>query len=156
VRVRVVAAGTRLPAWIGAGFTDYARRMPPESPLELAEIAVERRSGRGDATRAMRAEGERMLERVTPRSWVVALEVTGRALDTPGLASWWAGRLNDGRDLVFLIGGPDGLAAECLRRADERLSLSPLTFPHAIVRILLAEQLYRAASLLKGHPYHRA
>lgn len=156
MRVRVVAAGTRLPAWIDAGFTDYARRMPPESPLELTEIAVARRGGQGAAARAVREEGARMLERVTPGSWVVALEATGRALDTPDLANWWAGRLNDGRDLVFLIGGPDGLAAECLERANERLSLSPLTFPHGLARVVLAEQLYRAASLLKGHPYHRA
>jgi len=156
VRVRVVAAGTRLPAWIGAGFAEYARRMPPESPLELQEIRTDRRGAQGAAARAVREEGARMLERVGTGNWVVALEVTGRALNTPELASWWARRLRDGRDLVFLIGGPDGLAAQCLQRADERLSLSPLTLPHGIVRIVLAEQLYRAASLLKGHPYHRA
>jgi 23S rRNA (pseudouridine1915-N3)-methyltransferase len=156
MRVRVVAAGTRLPAWIDAGFAEYARRMPPAVPLELTEIAVGRRGGQGAMGRALRAEGERMVAAVAPGSWVVALDVRGRALDTPGLARWWAGRLNDGRDLVFLIGGPDGLAPQCLGRIDERLSLSPLTFPHGLVRILLAEQLYRAVTLLQGHPYHRA
>ena len=156
MRVRVVAAGTRLPAWVEAGFLEYARRMPPESPLELKEIAVSRGGGAGDGPRALREEGERMLAAVPSGSWAVALEVTGRMLDTAALARWWAARLNDGRDLTFLIGGPDGLGPACLARADERLSLSALTFPHGLVRVLLAEQLYRASSLLKGHPYHRA
>ena len=156
MRVRVVAAGTRLPAWVQAGFLEYARRMPPETPLELKEIAVSRGGGAGDGPRALRAEGERMLASVPAGGYAVALEVTGRALDTEALARWWAARLRDGRDLIFLIGGPDGLAPPCLERADERVSLSRLTFPHALVRVLLAEQLYRASSLLKGHPYHRA
>ena len=156
MRARIVAAGTRLPAWVEAGFAEYARRMPPESPLELKEIAVSRGGGAGDASRALKEEGERMLAAIPGSAWTVALEVGGRALDTAGLSRWWATRLNDGRDLCFLIGGPDGLAPGCLERADERLSLSALTFPHGIVRVLLAEQLYRASSLLKGHPYHRA
>ena len=130
--------------------------MPPESPLELKEISVSRGGGAGDGSRALQEEGERMLAQVPAGSWTVALEVTGRSLDTVALARWWAGRLNDGRDVTFLIGGPDGLAAPCLERADERVSLSALTFPHGLVRVLLAEQLYRVSSLLKGHPYHRA
>jgi len=154
--VRLVAAGTRLPAWIGDGYAEYARRMPAETPLELKEIAVARGGGGGDAARALREEGTRMLAAIPAGSYVAALDVRGRALDTEGLARWWAVRLRDGRDLVFLIGGPDGLAPECLARADERLSLSALTLPHGLARIVLAEQLYRAASLLKGHPYHRA
>ena len=155
MRVRLVAAGTRLPAWIGAGYSEYARRLPPETPLELIEVAVARGSAQGAAGRARRQEGERMLAQLTPRHWVVALDVTGRALDTAGMSRWWAGRLRDGRDLAFLVGGPDGLAREVLERADERMSLSPLTLPHGLVRVVLAEQLYRAVSLLKGHPYHR-
>jgi 23S rRNA (pseudouridine1915-N3)-methyltransferase len=155
VKVRLIAAGTRLPAWIDAGYAEYARRFPPETPLELVEIAVTRGTAQGAAGRATRAEGDRMLAALPARAWVVALDVTGRAVDTPALARWWSKRLQDGRDVAFLIGGPEGLADECLGRADERLSLSPLTFPHALVRILLAEQLYRAISLLRGHPYHR-
>jgi 23S rRNA (pseudouridine1915-N3)-methyltransferase len=155
VRVRLVAAGTRLPAWIGAGFAEYQRRLPKETPLELVEVAVARGTAQGAAVRAVKGEGERMLAALPARAWVVALDVGGRAIDTDGLARWWAGRLRDGRDVAFLIGGPDGLAPACLARADERLSLSPLTFPHGLVRVLLAEQLYRAISLLKGHPYHR-
>ena len=155
MRVRLIAAGTRLPAWIGAGFAEYRRRLPPETPLELVEIAVARGAGQGAAGRAVKDEGERMLAALPARAFVVALDVAGRTLDTAGLARWWAGRLRDGRDVALLIGGPDGLAPACLARADERLSLSPLTFPHGLVRIVIAEQLYRATSLLKGHPYHR-
>lgn len=155
MRVRLIAAGTRLPGWIDAGFAEYRRRMPPAAPLELVEIAVARGTAQGAAGRAVKDEGERMLAALPPRAWVVALDVGGRMLDTAGLARWWAGRLRDGRDVAFLIGGPDGLAADCLARADERLSLSKLTFPHGLARVLLAEQLYRASSLLQGHPYHR-
>jgi 23S rRNA (pseudouridine1915-N3)-methyltransferase len=155
MRVRLVAAGTRLPAWINAGYEEYARRMPPESPLELVEVAVPRGSSQGAAGRATRQEGERMLAQLHARHWVVALDVGGKSLDTAGLSRWWAGRQRDGRDVAFLIGGPDGLASEVLARADERLSLSALTLPHGLVRVVLAEQLYRAVSLLKGHPYHR-
>jgi 23S rRNA (pseudouridine1915-N3)-methyltransferase len=155
MKVRLVAAGTRLPSWIGAGFAEYQRRLPPETPLELVEIAVARGTAQGAAGRAVKGEGERMLAALPARAWVVALDVGGRALDTAGLARWWAARLRDGRDVAFLIGGPDGLAPDCLSRADERLSLSALTFPHGLVRVLLAEQLYRAISLLRGHPYHR-
>jgi 23S rRNA (pseudouridine1915-N3)-methyltransferase len=156
MHARLIAAGTRLPAWINAGFEEYARRLPPESPLELVEIAVARGGGAGDASRALRLEGERMLKAVRAGSWVTALDVTGRAYDTAALSRWWAGRLRDGRELAFLIGGPDGLAPACLKRADERLSLSALTLPHGLARVVLAEALYRASSLLRGHPYHRA
>jgi 23S rRNA (pseudouridine1915-N3)-methyltransferase len=155
VKVRIVAAGTRLPAWMNAGYEEYARRMPPESPLALHEIAVERAGG-GGIERAVKGEGERMLAQVPAGTYVVALDVLGRSLDTAALAQWWAKRLQDGRDLVFLIGGPEGLAPACVERADEKLSLSKLTLPHGLARVVLAEALYRATSLLKGHPYHRA
>lgn len=155
MRVRVVAAGTRLPEWMNAGFEDYARRMPAESKLELREIAVARAKASGDVARAKRDEGEKMLAAIPDGTYVVALDVLGKHVDTAGLSRWWAKRLQDGRDLAFLIGGPDGLAPACLERADEKLSLSTLTLPHGLARVVLAEALYRAVSLLKGHPYHR-
>ena len=155
MRVRLIAAGTRLPAWIGLGFAEYARRMPPESALELIEIPLARGTAHGARGRAVEREGEQMLAALGTRSWVVALDVAGRPHDTLALARWWAGRLRDGRELALLLGGPDGLAPACLARADERLSLSPLTLPHGLVRVLVAEQLYRVQGLLKGHPYHR-
>jgi 23S rRNA (pseudouridine1915-N3)-methyltransferase len=97
-----------------------------------------------------------MLAGLDPRMYVTALDVGGRAMSTEQLARWLATRMNDGRDVALLVGGPDGLDPSCLERADSTWSLSPLTFPHGLVRIMVAEQLYRAASLLKGHPYHRA
>ena len=97
-----------------------------------------------------------MLAAIDPADYVVALDVTGKSLSTEQLAKWLAERLGDGRDVLFLVGGPDGLAPECLQRANLRLSLSAFTLPHALVRVVLAEQIYRAQSVLKGHPYHRA
>ena len=154
MRVRVLAAGTRLPGWLNEGFAEYAKRMPRETPLELKEIALAR--GAGSAEAARREEGGRMLAALGEGCYVVALEVGGRSFSTEALARFWAARLKDGRELAFLIGGPEGLGEACLARADERLSLSALTLPHGLARVVLAEQLYRASSLLKGHPYHRA
>lgn len=154
--LRLVAAGTRLPRWVNDGFADYAARLGPALRLELVEIAIPRRGRNADVARLRAEEGRRMLARVQRRAYAVALDVSGSALSTAQLAKWLAARLADGRDLAFLIGGPDGLDAACLQRADYRWSLSPLTFPHGLVRVLVAEQLYRAHSLLAGHPYHRA
>ncbi len=155
MRVRLIAAGSRLPAWIDAGYADYARRLRTGLKLELTEIATARRGGRQDLTRALAAEGNRMLAAIGRRDYVVALEASGRALTTAELARWLESRLAAGRDLALLIGGPDGLAPEVLVRADFRWSLSPLTWPHGLVRVMVAEQLFRAYSLLRGHPYHR-
>ena len=155
MKLRLIAAGTRLPEWIDAGFDSYARRLPPESRLELSEIRVVRHRSQGADARALTEEGARMLAAIAPAAWVVALDAGGRSLDTPAFARWLAGRMRAGRDLAFLIGGPEGLAPACRARANEALSLSALTYAHGLVRVVLAEQLYRAISLLKGHPYHR-
>ena len=138
MRVRLIAAGTRLPDWVNEGYAGYARRLVGFR-LELVEVPVP----------------QRMQKLIDPRDYVVALEVTGRAMTTAELARWLESRLAGGRDLAFMIGGPDGLAPELLERADFRWSLSPLTWPHGLARIMVAEQLYRAQSMLKGHPYHR-
>ncbi len=143
-----------MPAWVEDAFADYASRMPRESRLELREIPLGRRAGKGG--RAVAEEGERMLKALAPDDRVVALEVGGRALDTESLARRFGNRLQDGRDVVFAIGGPDGLAPVVVERAEWRWSLSPLTLPHGLVRVVLAEQLYRATTILAGHPYHRA
>ena len=143
MRIRLIAAGTRLPAWIDAGVADYARRFGRGLKFELVEIPLAR-------------EAERMQAAIGERDYVVALEVGGRAMSTPELARWLEARRTDGRDLALLVGGPDGLAAGLSSRADFRWSLSPLTWPHGLVRVMVAEQLYRAHSLLQGHPYHRA
>lgn len=143
MRIRLIAAGTRLPSWIDEGCEDYARRFGRGLKFELVEVPLQRTA-------------ERMRAALGARDYVVALEVKGRALSTPELAEWLAARMAGGRDLALLIGGPDGLDARLSAGADFRWSLSPLTWPHGLVRILVTEQLYRAHSLLQGHPYHRA
>jgi len=154
MKCRIIAAGTRLPAWIGAGFHEYEQRLTRPIRLELKEIALSARHA--DVERARDREGEAMLQALRRDDHVVALEVGGRSMSTEQLAQWLKERLSSGTDVAFLIGGPDGLAPACRARAALQWSLSPLTFPHGLVRIMLAEQLYRAASLIAGHPYHRA
>ena len=143
MRIRLIAAGTRLPDWVDAGVADYARRFGRGLKFELVEVPLAR-------------EAERMRQALREGDYVVALEVKGSAMTTGQLARWLAERMASGRDLALLVGGPDGLDARLSAEADFRWSLSPLTWPHALVRILVAEQLYRAHSLLQGHPYHRA
>jgi len=143
VRIRLIAAGTRLPAWIDDGVAEYGRRFGRGLKFELVEIPLAR-------------EAERMRAAIAPSNYVVALEVDGRSMTTPALAQWLAQRMAGGKDLAFLVGGPEGLDGALSAKADFRWSLSPLTWPHGLVRIMVAEQLYRAHSLLQGHPYRRA
>jgi 23S rRNA (pseudouridine1915-N3)-methyltransferase len=154
VRLRLVAVGTRMPGWVDEGCRDYAQRMPRECRLELREVSLGRRSRGSDAVRAMADEGERLLA-ASEGCLRVCLDVRGASVDTPGLARKLAGWLQDGQDVALLVGGPDGLAGSCLDAASWRWSLSPLTLPHGLVRVLVAEQLYRAWTILGGHPYHR-
>ena len=144
-----------MPGWINAGFEDYAGRMPRECRLELVEIPLARQRRSGDVARAVRDEGERMLAVADRADVLVALDVRGKPLDTSQLSRRLADWMQDGRTVDLLIGGPDGLAPDCIERAQMRWSLSPLTLPHGLVRIVVAEQLYRALSILRGHPYHR-
>lgn len=152
--LKLLAAGTKLPQWIQQGYREYAQRMPRECRLELFEVAL---GGRSDAADKAKAdECERMLRAIRREDYVVALDVAGKQFDTPKLARQLQEWMFAGHDVVILIGGPDGLGDGCLERANLRWSLSPLTFPHTVVRVMVAEQLYRAASILKNHPYHRA
>lgn len=153
--MRLIAAGTRMPAWVDAGFADYAGRLRGDYRLELVEIPLGQR-GRGDPARAIAAEGARMLAAAGDRSAIVALQVGGRALGTEPLARWLEDRSRSGQPLAFCIGGPDGLAPEVDAKAVLRWSLSPLTLPHGLARVVAAEALYRAVTVLKGQPYHRA
>ena len=153
--MRVIAAGTRMPAWVDAGFADYAGRLRGDYRLDLVEIPLGRR-GPGDVAKAVAAEGTRMLAAVGDRSIVVALQVGGRPLDTAQLARWLEDRSREGQPLAFCIGGPDGLAPEVDSKARLRWSLSALTLPHGLARVVVAEALYRAVSVIKGLPYHRA
>jgi len=153
--MRIIAAGTRMPAWVDAGFADYAWRLHGDYRLELVEIPLGTRGG-GGVRKAVETEGARMLAAAGERSSLVALQVTGRALGTGQLARWLEDRARTGEPLAFCIGGPDGLAAAVDTRAQLRWSLSPLTLPHGLARIVVAEALYRAVSVIKGQPYHRA
>jgi 23S rRNA (pseudouridine1915-N3)-methyltransferase len=155
MHLRVIAVGTRMSGWVAAGFADYARRLRGGHALELVEVPAARRSGGDDAARASKLEAERIMALLEPRAYVVALDERGRAFTTLQFSLWLAERRGQGAPVSFIIGGPDGLGAAVLARAQLRWSLSALTFPHGLVRVLLAEQLYRAATLLAGHPYHR-
>jgi 23S rRNA (pseudouridine1915-N3)-methyltransferase len=155
LRLLLLAAGTRLPSWVNEGYEDYANRLKGDYKLELKEIALGQRSG-GDTKQAIAKEGERMMAALPASAYVVALQVTGRAMTSEQLAAFLQARANDGRDVAFCIGGPDGLAPAVDARAELRWSLSALTLPHALARVLVAEALYRAVSIVKGHPYHRA
>jgi 23S rRNA (pseudouridine1915-N3)-methyltransferase len=156
MHIHLIAVGTRMPSWISQGYEDYARRLPRECSLHLVEIPPGRRSRTQSAAPAVEEESRRMLAAIPERSLVVALDVGGSAWDTPALASRLQEWMLSGRDIVLLVGGPDGLSGDCLRRADLRWSLSALTLPHALVRVVLAEQLYRAWTIISGHPYHRS
>ena len=155
MRVRLIAVGRRMPGWVESGYAEYAKRLPSECALSLVEIDPGQRAKGTAAERARSDEGRRMLKAIPKGALVVALDVTGESWSTETLArqleSWLAG----GRDLALLVGGPDGLADACLARAEQRWSLSRLTFPHPLVRVIVAEQLYRAWTLVQGHPYHR-
>lgn len=156
MRLRLICVGQKMPDWVSTGFGDYARRMPPELPVELVEIPVAHRGKNPDISRLMQRESDAILAATGPKDRVIALEVGGRPWSTEKLANQLESWQQDGRDVSFLVGGPDGLAEDCRKRADQQWSLSPLTLPHPLVRIVLAEQLYRAWSITRNHPYHRA
>ena len=155
MRLLLVAAGTKLPDWVNRGFEEYAGRLAGEYRLELKEIALGQRSAAAPQ-QAIAREGERMLSALPAGCYVVALQVGGRALSSEQLAKFLESRAQEGRDVAFCIGGPDGLAPQVDERADLRWSLSALTLPHALARVVVAEALYRAVSIIKRHPYHRA
>ena len=155
MRIHLIAVGERMPAWVQAGYAEYVKRLPPECSLRLVEIAPGKRTKGADVARLMAEEGNRILAAIPKGALVVALEVKGRAWSTEDLAQRLGEWMQGGRDVALLVGGPDGLDARCRERADVLWSLSPLTLPHPLVRVVLAEQIYRAHSLLRGHPYHR-
>jgi len=156
VKFTVLAVGHRMPDWVAAGFEEYARRMPREMPVQLKELKpAQRSSAAGDVTRWMQNEAERINSAMPAGALRVVLDEHGRSFATRRLAEYLERWRSDGRDVAFVIGGADGLAPEIKTGADLLWSLSPLTLPHGLVRVVLAEQLYRAASLLANHPYHR-
>lgn len=155
MRIRLIAIGTRMPDWIEAGYRDYATRLPKTLALELVELPVEHRGKNADVARLRDAEGAALLK-AAGDARIIAFDEHGKQPDTAGWAKALEGWMQDGRDVALLVGGPDGHAPAVLAKAHAVWSLSKLTFPHALVRVLIAEQLYRAWSLVNHHPYHRA
>ena len=159
MRLTLVAVGRRMPGWVTAGAEEYARRLPGHWSFEVREVA---QASGGDVGSRTAREGEALLaaaagpaSRRAAAPHLVALDERGTRHDTAALAARLERWQGSGRDVALLVGGADGLHPDVLARADERWSLSPLTFPHPLVRVILVEQLYRAQSLLAGHPYHR-
>lgn len=156
MRIHLLCVGRRMPAWVDAGYAEYARRLSGECSLNLVEIEPGHRGKGASPEPARREEGERLLKALPKGALAIALDERGDAWDTARLATELSGWLAGGREPALLVGGADGLTTECLERAERRWSLSALTFPHPLVRVILAEQIYRAWTLVKGHPYHRA
>ena len=155
MQIHLIAVGNRMPAWVAAGYREYAKRLPRECELILQEIAPGKRGKHADLDRIRAAEGERQLATLARDDHVIALEVGGQAWSTAELAGQLKLWQQQGRRVALLVGGPEGLSDACRARASQYWSLSPLTLPHPIVRVILAEQLYRAWSVLNHHPYHR-
>jgi 23S rRNA (pseudouridine1915-N3)-methyltransferase len=157
MKFRVVAVGHKMPAWINAGFAEYAQRMPREARIELTEIKPAARAAGGEksAQQWLALEAQRIRAALPARTFKVVLDERGKALTTADIARRIERWKQDGVDVAFIIGGADGTARALQQEADLLWSLSPLTLPHGLCRVLLAEQLYRAVSLLAGHPYHR-
>lgn len=155
MKIRLIAVGTKMPGWVTEGFNEYVKRLPHEFSLELVEIPLGHRGKGADLARAKRQEGELVLAAIPKGDRIIALEVGGRNWSTEQLAEQAEQWRMSGQNVCLLVGGPDGLSPECVAVADQKWSLSGLTLPHPLVRILLAEQLYRAWSILQGHPYHK-
>lgn len=155
MKIRLLTITHKAPAWIQEGYQEYAKRLPASCALELIEIPAEKRTANADLKRIAEREGEKMLNIIKSTHKVIALDVKGKAWTTEQLAEQMAQWRLDGRNIDLLVGGPEGLAPKCLEKAEERWSLSPLTFPHILVKLIVAEQLYRAWTILEQHPYHR-
>lgn len=156
MHIRLLAVGDRQPAWVDEAWGVYVTRLPREWKFRLDVIATPRRNKNDKSRRAVGAEGEQLLGKLSAAEQVVLLDERGRELSSKELAEKLDGWQADGRDLCFIIGGPDGVSEACRQRADFTWSLSRLTLPHGLARVLFAEQMYRACTLRTGHPYHRA
>jgi 23S rRNA (pseudouridine1915-N3)-methyltransferase len=153
--IRLIAVGNKMPDWVEQGYQEYAKRLPPGYALKLIEITPEKRTRQSDIRRIVEKEGEKILAEIQTGNVVVALDVLGQSWSTEKLAESMRIWHSENRTVDLLVGGPEGLSAQCLAKAQLKLSLSALTLPHPLVRIIAAEQIYRAWSILNNHPYHR-
>ena len=156
MKIQLLAIGTRMPEWVKQGYADYAGRLNGKVKLELKEIQAGKRTKNSDVARICKQESQKLIDAIPAGNIVVALEVEGQKWSTEKLASQMENWMMSGRDVSLLVGGPEGMTKACRDRADYLWSLSPLTYPHPLVRVILAEQLYRAWTVTENHPYHRA
>lgn len=155
MKIRLLTITHKSPTWIQEGYEEYTKRLPSSCSLELIEIPAEKRSPHADIKRITEREGEKMLQMIKPHHCIIAMDVKGKLWTTDQLVKELTAWQSNGRNVDLLIGGPDGLSATCLQKAEQTWSLSLLTFPHILVRLIIAEQIYRAWSILNNHPYHR-
>ena len=156
MRLTVVALGERMPDWVSQGVAEYSKRFPRECALEIIAVPAPKRNKGSDTAKAIKEEGKRMLAALPQKGLKIALDERGRQMPTEQWAKLLRGWMLDGVNPVFLIGGADGLAPDCKKLVDQTWSLSELTLPHPLVRVLLVEQLYRAWTIVHNHPYHRS
>ncbi len=156
MKIKVVTIGQKMPKWVQEGYQEYAKRLPKDIGFELIELPMAKRGKSGSTAQWIAQEGDAMMALIQPDHWVIALDERGKNWTTTQLSEQLSNWQLNGRDVILLIGGPDGLSAACKARANQLWSLSGLTLPHPMVRILLTETLYRAWTLLSGHPYHRS
>ncbi len=156
MKIHLLAIGSKMPDWVTKGYTEYASRLTGKVQLQLHQIPAEKRTKNSDIKTLCKKESEKLLAAIPKGCRVVALDVLGQSWSTEKLASQMENWMMSGQDVALLVGGPEGMTRECVNRADQIWSLSPLTFPHPLVRVLLSEQLYRAWSITENHPYHRA
>lgn len=155
MKIRLLMITHKSPSWIEEGYQEYAKRLPASCALIKIEIPAEKRNAHASLPRLLDIEGKKMLAAIHPQHYVIALDIKGRLWSTEQLALEFSKWQQGGKNIDLLIGGPEGLAANCLQAAHEKWSLSPLTFPHFLVKLLIAEQVYRAWSILNAHPYHK-
>ncbi len=155
MHINLIAVGTRMPSWVNDGYQTYAERLPSDMSLNLTEVPAQKRRKGSDISKLLEHEGEHILKVINPQDRIIALERTGKVLDTLTLSNKLEAWRNESQSISLLIGGPEGLSNACIQKAHETWSLSALTMPHPLVRILVAEQIYRAWSILMHHPYHR-
>jgi 23S rRNA (pseudouridine1915-N3)-methyltransferase len=155
MQINLIAVGKRMPKWVELGYQEYAERLPNDYKLNLIEINLIKRTKAADISRIIQQEGDAILAAIPKNNFIIALSEKGEQLNTLELASQLQHWHDQPQNISLLIGGPDGLSQNCLKNAQKNWSLSKLTFPHPLVRIIVAEQIYRAWSVTQHHPYHR-
>jgi 23S rRNA (pseudouridine1915-N3)-methyltransferase len=155
MRIRILAVGQKMPAWVIEGYEEYAKRITDDCQLEMVELPMQKRMKNSNVDQLKDKEGKAILATLKQGEKIVVLDVLGKLISTPQLADSIKEWQRSGRNVAIVIGGPDGLSKEVLDKAEAQISLSKLTMPHPLVRVLIAEQLYRAWSINHGHPYHR-